>query len=53
MTRNQIVLTAMAAGGHRASFNPVQMQKCLFLINREIPDWITVGDDLRMAMTSY
>lgn len=40
MNRNQIVLTAMAAGGHRASFDPVQMQKYLFLIDREIPDWV-------------
>ena len=40
MTRNQIVLTAMAAGGHRASFDPVQMQKYLFLIDREIPRWV-------------
>ena len=40
MNRNQIVLTAMAAGGHRASFDPVQMQKYLFLIDREIPHWV-------------
>ena len=37
MTRNQSVLAAMAAGGPRASFDPVQMQKYLFLIDREIP----------------
>lgn len=40
MTRKQIVLTAMAAGGHRASFDPVQMQKYIFLIDREIPRWV-------------
>ena len=40
MERYQVVLAAMAAGGPRASFNPVQVQKNLFLIDREIPDWI-------------
>ena len=40
MTRNQAVLTAMAAGGPRASFDPVQVQKYLFLIDREIPRWV-------------
>ena len=40
MTRNQTVLTAMAAGGPCASFDPVQMQKYLFLIDREIPRWV-------------
>lgn len=40
MTRNQSVLAAMSAGGPSASFDPVQMQKYLFLIDREIPEWV-------------
>ena len=40
MTRKKTVLAAMAAGGLRASFNPVQVQKYLFLIDREIPGWV-------------
>ncbi len=38
MERYQVVLAAMAAGGPGARFNPVQVQKNLFLIDREIPD---------------
>ena len=33
---DQIVLGAMAAGGPEATYNPVQVQKLLFLIDREI-----------------
>ena len=36
--RSRIVLAAMAAGGRGAGFNPVQVQKLLFLVDREIPD---------------
>ncbi len=38
--KQQIVLAAMAAGGENASFNPAQIQKLLFLIDNEIPEWI-------------
>ena len=40
MERSQVMLAAMAAGGPGAQFNPVQIQKHLFLIDREIPDWV-------------
>jgi uncharacterized protein YwgA len=35
MTRNELVLTALAAAGQNASFSPVQVQKLFFLIDRE------------------
>jgi hypothetical protein len=39
MTRRELVLAAMApAGGH--PYTPVQVQKLLFLIDRQIPDLI-------------
>jgi len=37
MDRNGIVLTALASAGQNATFTPVQVQKLLFLIDREIP----------------
>ena len=40
MGRDQVVSAAMAAGGPGASFNPVQVQKNLFLVDREIADWV-------------
>ena len=52
MTSNQVVLTAMAAGGSHASFDPVQMQKYLFLIDREIPRWID-GPHFRFQPYDY
>ena len=36
--RSDIVLAALAAGGSDARYNPVQIQKLLFLVDREIPD---------------
>ena len=38
--RFDIVLTAMAAGGAGARYDPVRVQKLLFLIDREIPQHI-------------
>lgn len=40
MTRDQVVLAGMAAAGHRAKFDAVQLQKLFFLIDREIPHLI-------------
>ena len=37
MERSEIVLASLAAGGSGAVFDPVQVQKLLFLIDREIP----------------
>ncbi len=52
MTNNQVVLTAMAAGEAHASFDPVQIQKYLFLIDREIPRWID-GPHFRFQPYDY
>jgi hypothetical protein len=35
MTRTEVVLSALAAGGENATFLPVQVQKLFFLIDRE------------------
>lgn len=40
MKRSEIVLAAMAAGGSEARYSPVQLQKLLFLIDREIPEHV-------------
>ena len=40
MKRSQIVLAGMAAGGREARFDPVQAQKCFFLLDREVPDLV-------------
>src|SRR5262249_48089118 len=37
MNRGGLILAALAAGGENAPFTPVQAQKLLFLIDREIP----------------
>jgi hypothetical protein len=37
MNRSGLVLAALAARGENATFTPVQAQKLLFLIDREIP----------------
>lgn len=37
MTRSDVVLAVMAAGGPSATFGPVQIQKLLFLVDREFP----------------
>lgn len=38
--RADIVVIAMAAGGHGTLFEPVRIQKLLFLIDREIPHFV-------------
>ena len=38
--RSQVVLAAMAAGGPGAGFFPIQLQKVLFLIDREIHEFV-------------
>jgi hypothetical protein len=38
MTRQQLMLAALAAGGQGASYSPVQVQKLFFLIDREVAD---------------
>ena len=40
MKRSEVVLAAMAAGGSGARYSPVQLQKLLFLIDREIPEYV-------------
>jgi hypothetical protein len=35
MNRDEMVLAALTAGGENATFSPVQVQKLLFLIDRE------------------
>ncbi len=40
MKRPEVVLTAMAAGGAGAQFDPVRVQKLLFLVNKEIPQFV-------------
>lgn len=40
MKRSEIVLAAMAAGGSEARYSPAQLQKLLFLIDREIPEHV-------------
>lgn len=37
MDRQDLILAALAAGGQGATFEPVQVQKLFFLIDREIP----------------
>ena len=50
--RPQIILAAMAGGGPGASFFPVQLQKLLFLIDREIPDLVN-GPHFRFIPYHY
>lgn len=40
VARSEVVLAALAAGGSSAEHSPIQFQKLLFLIDREIPDYI-------------
>ena len=40
MERCDIILAAMASTGRRGRFDPVRIQKVLFLIDREVPDAI-------------
>lgn len=40
MKRPEVVLTAMAAGGAGAQFDPVRVQKLLFLVDKEIPQFV-------------
>jgi hypothetical protein len=40
MTREQMVLAALAAGGDGAAFSPVQAQKLFFLIDRELAAFV-------------
>ena len=40
MTRDEIILAALAAGGENASFTPVQVQKLFFLLDREAAAFI-------------
>lgn len=36
MNKTEIILAAFAAGGENATFSPVQAQKLLFLVDREV-----------------
>ena len=38
--KRQITLAAMASGSQKANFNPVQIQKLLFLVDRELSDLV-------------
>ena len=40
MKRPEVVLMAMAAGGAGAQFDPVRVQKLLFLVDKEIPQFV-------------
>jgi uncharacterized protein len=40
MDRRDTVLAALAAAGANAWFSPVQVQKLLFLIDREVPAFV-------------
>ncbi len=40
MKRSEVVLAAMAAGGPGVRYSPFQLQKLLFLIDREIPEHV-------------
>jgi uncharacterized protein len=40
MDRSDVVLAALAAGGENATFSPVQVQKLLFLVDRQIPQLV-------------
>ncbi len=40
MRRSDMVLAALAAGGRRAWFDPVQAQKLLFLVDREVSEFV-------------
>ncbi len=40
MKRPEVVLTAMAAGGAGTQFDPVRVQKLLFLVDKEIPQFV-------------
>ena len=40
MNRHDYVLAVLSAGGERASYSPVKVQKLFFLIDREIPQWV-------------
>jgi hypothetical protein len=40
MNKHEIVLAALAAGGENATFSPVQVQKLLFLIDREAAKFV-------------
>lgn len=50
--RPQVILAAMAGGGPGASFFPVQLQKLLFLIDREIPEGVN-GPHFRFIPHHY
>ena len=39
MQRSDMVLLAVAAGGREACFNAAQLQKLLFLVDKEAPQW--------------
>jgi uncharacterized protein len=41
MQRNEVILAAIAAGGHDARFGPAQIQKLFFLIDREIAERVS------------
>ena len=40
MKRPEVVLTAMVAGGAGAQFDPVRVQKLLFLVDKDIPQFV-------------
>ena len=52
MTRAEIVLAAMAAGGRGMSYDGLRMQKLLFLIDAEIPELVK-GPHFEFAAYNY
>jgi hypothetical protein len=40
LTRKELVLAGLAAGGRYATFSPAQVQKLFFLIDREAAHWV-------------
>ena len=43
LSRSETVIVALAAGGIGAAFDPVRIQKLLFLVDREVPGLIRGG----------
>ncbi|MBF5093190.1 hypothetical protein F1643_00640 [Azospirillum sp. INR13] len=52
MNREEIVLAALAAGGENAIFEPVHVQKLLYIIDREAPH-LTGGPHFNFAPYDY
>jgi hypothetical protein len=52
MDRTEIIVAALAAGGHGAAFPPAQVQKLFFLLDREIASYVD-GPHFEFAPYDY